>query len=135
MKRFLSVLLLTVLLSVVVFAETADVDLDLTRLSGTLLTDRLAGIRADPETYAGKTLRVCGQYYAMESGESIQHSLIVCDECHCTEVGITMTGGPEAEILWPENNTRIEITATVEAWINSAGILSARLVVSSILPR
>ena len=135
MKRFLSVLLLTIFCSAAVFAETAEVDLDLTGLSGTFLTDRLTEIRSDPETYAGKTLRVRGQYYATESGGSTQHSLIVCDECHCTEVGITMVAGAETEMVWPENNTRIEITAAVESYVNSAGILTARLVVSSLLPQ
>ena len=135
MKRFLSVLLLMILFCSAVFSEAAEVDLDLTALSGTLLTDRLAEIRADPETYAGKTLRVRGQYYAMVSGGNVQHSLIVCDECHCTEVGITMVAGAETEMVWPENNTRIEITAAVESYVNSAGILTARLVVSSLLPQ
>ena len=135
MKQFLSVLLLMILFCSAVFSEAAEVDLDLTALSGTLLTDRLAEIRADPETYAGKTLRVRGQYYAMVSGGNVQHSLIVCDECHCTEVGITMVAGAETEMVWPENNTRIEITAAVESYVNSAGILTARLVVSSLLPQ
>ena len=135
MKQFLSVLLLMILFCAAVFSEAAEVDLDLTALSGTLLTDRLAEIRADPETYAGKTLRVRGQYYAMVSGGDVQHSLIVCDECHCTEVGITMVAGAETEMVWPENNTRIEITAAVESYVNSAGILTARLVVSSLLPQ
>ena len=135
MKRFLSVLLLMILFCFTVFSEAAEVDLDLTTLSGTLLTDQLAEIRADPETYAGKTLRVRGQYYAMVSGGDVQHSLIVCDECHCTEVGITMVAGAETEMVWPENNARIEITAVVESYENSAGIFSARLVVSSLLPQ
>ncbi len=135
MRRFLSVLLLMVLFCPAVFSETAEADLDLTALSGTLLTDRLAEIRADPKTYAGKTLRVRGQYYAMAAGEDVQHSLIVCDECHCTEVGITIVAGAETEMIWPENNTRIEIIATVESYENSAGVLSSRLVVSLLLPQ
>ena len=135
MRRFLSVLLLMVLFCPAVFSETAEADLDLTALSGTLLTDRLAEIRADPKTYAGKTLRVRGQYYAMAAGEDVQHSLIVCDECHCAEVGITIVAGAETEMIWPENNTRIEIIATVESYENSAGVLSSRLVVSLLLPQ
>ena len=136
MKRFFSLLILLILCcGTAAFAETAETDFDLTALSGTLLTDKLAEIRANPEVYAGKTLRVYGQYYAVESGESLQHSLIVCDECHCTEVGITMVGGEDAEIVWPENNTRIEINAAIESYENSFDVLSSRLVVLSLLPR
>ena len=47
MKRFLSILFLGLLLCTAAYAESAEV-LDLTALSGNMLTDRLSEIRANP---------------------------------------------------------------------------------------
>ena len=136
MKQLLTVLLLVCCLTAV-FAETAskpEPDLDLTDLSGSLLMDRLSEIRSDPETYAGYTGRVRGQYYGQDSEDEVRRSLIVCDTCHCAEIGIALAAAEGTEISWPENNQTVEITATVEVYETSAGELSARLAVISMIP-
>lgn len=113
-------------------AETPEVDLDLSPLSGNILLNRLEEIRDDPESYAGRTIRVRGKYFAMLSGDSVRHTLIVCDSCLCAEIGIGMTAAAGYEIAWPEDNQSVDILATVEIFETDAGRKTARLAVSSL---
>lgn len=132
MKRFLSILFLGLLLCTAAYAESEEV-LDLTALSGNMLTDRLSEIRSNPEEYAGRTLRIRGKYYGYDTEEGMYRSLIVCDSCNCSEVGITLTEAEGAELSWPEINQSIEIAGTVELYDTSFGTKSARLAVESVV--
>ena len=131
-------LFLCLLLSAAVLAESAPelpdgsapvVDLDLTALSGTPLLDRLSEIRANPADWQGQTLRVRGKYYGHSDDSGLRHSLIVCDTCQLAEIGITMLPAEDADIIFPENNVVVEITARVEPFETAYGTVISRLVV------
>ena len=116
-----------------IFGETvapAEVDLDFSPFSGTVLLNRLTEVQADPDAYAGLVIRVRGQYYAaMDADGNLRRSLIVCDSCQCAEIGIQLSCDEESGIIWPEINSSIEIIGVVEPYITSAETLSARLAV------
>ena len=113
------------------FSEAAapgEPDLDLTALSGTVLLNRLAEIQEDPDTYAGLLIRVRGQYYAAADPDgNLRRSLIVCDSCQCSEIGIQLSTDPESEFSWPEINSSVEILGEAEPYVTPAGIPSVRL--------
>ena len=129
-KRCILFLMLVMLVWSAAGAEAPEVDLDLSPLSGNILLNRLEEIRDNPESYAGQTIRVRGKYFALLSGDSVRHTLIVCDSCQCTEIGIGLVSAAGYEIAWPENNRSVEITATVEIFETDAGRKTARLAVS-----
>ena len=134
-RRILIVLLLLSLLPIAaVCSEQADlppVDLDLTGTGGNLLIDQLSEIQFDPASWAGKILRVRGQYYLDQSEDSPRHMLIVSDcATYCSEVGLLMVPAEGAGLLWPEASQEIEVVARVESYQTSWGDRSCLSVLS-----
>ena len=134
LKRFLVTLLVASLFCGTAFAEIPEVDLDLTVFSGNLLTDSIAAIREDPEAYAGRTVRIRGQYYAASAGTEVQRSLIiVCSTSSCVEVGLRLAPAEGADLTWPQINSEIELTGILETYETAFGTLGIRVAVHSLL--
>ena len=134
-RCFLVILSAAVLLCGSSFADIPEVDLDLTMLSGNLLTDSIAAIREDPEAYAGRAVRIRGQYYASSAGAEVQRSLIVvCSTSSCVEVGLRLAPAEGTVLTWPEVNSEMEITGTLEIYDTAFGTLGIRVAVHSLLP-
>ncbi len=138
MKRLFLILLAGIMLFSAAAAETADttetaeVELDLTELTGSLLIARLSEIKADPWPMEGRSLRVIGQYYEDET----RRALIVhnCGLSACEEVGLTLIAPEDAEFEWPEVNSQVIVTATLEPFDTEWGTPSARLILLSLSP-
>ena len=136
-KPFLSILLTAIFISIcaVAFAESPEADLDLAVLSGNLLTDRITEIRDDPAAYAGKTVRIRGQYYASSADAEVQRSLIVvCTTSSCVEVGLRLAPAEDTELAWPDINREIEVLGTLETYETAFGTLGIQVAVHTLLP-
>lgn len=106
MKKIgLAMLVLLLLISAVGCGGTAgDVDLDLSSLSSTVAYAQALQMTETPQDYAGKTVRLSGQYM----GTGSAHSILVFDGTCCTAaIGFTFAGST------PKPGTRITITGTV----------------------
>ena len=115
--------------------DAEGTDLDLTNLIGDPLLKRLTDMCAEPEIWDGQTLRVRGQYFALPSGEDVRRTLIVCDSCQCSEIGILLVAEEGAEDIWPENLQNVETAGTLEKYETSVGTASLRLRVFELIQR
>ena len=136
MKRLAALILLTLLFLSSSCAEDQSVDYDLTFLSGNILMNQVAIIRADPGTYSGKTIRVRGQYYAFAAENEIQRSLILteCAGNTCREIGLKLVPAEETSLIWPDNLEDIEITARIGETASTSGETYSLFHVFSVRP-
>ena len=71
-------------------ADAADVDLDLTQLSSTMVYSEVYNIMTSPEDYVGQTIRMEGQclsaYY--EPTKTTYYSIVIQDATACCAQGI-----------------------------------------------
>ena len=70
--------------------EAAAPDLDLTILSSTLVFSELQNITANPDNYAGQSIRMRGQCqtYYNELAGSVYHAVTVADTTSCCAQGL-----------------------------------------------
>ena len=123
MKRLCVCVFLAFVLCCSSFADSLTADLDLTLLDGNLLISKASEIRSNPQTYAGKVIRLRGQYYA-DSQAPDAYRVLILSECSgntCVEVGLKLVPSEGIDISWPENNKIIEVTALIESAVSSSG--------------
>lgn len=140
MKRFAALILLALFFCTSSCAEDLDVDYDLTLLSGNILMNAASEIQSSPALYAGKTIRLQGQFYVSVSEDQTRQSIILseCSGNTCREIGMKLVPAEGFDPVWPENNAFIEITASIQEAESAYGtkipvlhVLSVRAVSSS----
>lgn len=98
---------------------TEVVDVDLTKLSTTMVYSELANMMNDPSSYEGKTVKMQGQFMLTENTETGQqyYNVTVMDATACCQQGI--------EFIWtghtypddyPAVNSTIEVTGVFETY-------------------
>ena len=94
--------------------EQVMIDLDLSRMSGTIVYSQVYNLLYDPSPWLGKTIRMAGYYNYFDDQEHgvVYHACIVPDATQCCAQGIEFIWA--GEHAWPEEYPQIgqEITVT-----------------------
>lgn len=98
--------------------ETAGedgIDVDLSKLSGTMAYAEVYNMMVYPEEYIGKTIRIRGPYYAsyLEDTDTYYHYVIITDATACCESGIEVIWDNNEHVYpdeYPDNLTEVEAT-------------------------
>ena len=98
----------------------SDVDLDLTKMSSTMVYAEVLTIMLAPEDYLGKTIRMDGvfSYYSDPRTERNYYSCIIQDATACCAQGIEFVwaGDHVYPDDYPSVDTEIEVTGTFTAY-------------------
>ena len=100
--------------------ELLTVELDLSKLSGTVVYSQVYNIMCDPTPYIGKIIRIAGYYSAYEdkNKEVVYHACIIPDATACCAQGIEFTRAGEHR--WPDDypadGTDIVVTGRLETY-------------------
>lgn len=91
------------------------IDVDLSKLSGTMAYAEVYHMMVYPEEYIGKTIRIRGPYYAsyLEDTDMFYHYVIITDATACCESGIEVIWDNNEHVYpdeYPENMTEVEAT-------------------------
>ena len=101
-------------------AAPLAVDLDLSRLSGTVVYSQIYNMMYEPETYIGKVIKVSGYYSAYENTERgvVYHACVIPDATACCAQGIEFIWGGEHQWPddYPEEGTSIVVTGRLETY-------------------
>lgn len=125
-KKSISVLLLLCLICMLAIGcggkqitSTDGVDVDLTRLSGTMVYAEVNNMMTSAEKYMDKTIRISGPYYAsyLDETDEYYHYVIIEDATACCKQGIEFIWNGEHEYPgdYPEENARIEVTGVFQS--------------------
>ncbi len=101
-------------------AKNYKVDLDLSKLSGTVVFSQVYNMMADPEPYLGMVIRMAGYYSSYEDTEkdAVYHACIIPDASACCSQGIEFVW--KGEHAWPDEypaeGTDIVVTGRLETY-------------------
>ncbi len=94
------------------------VNLDLSKLSGTVVYSQVYNMMYEPEAYLGKVIRMAGYYSAYEDTERgvVYHACVIPDATACCAQGIEFIWGGEHQWPddYPEEGTDIIVTGRLE---------------------
>ena len=102
-------------------AQSADgIDVDLTKLSSTMVYSEVYNMMCTPDEYIGKTVKMKGQFAYYEDPEtSAQYfACIIADATACCSQGLefTLTGEHKYPDDYPELGSEITVTGTFETY-------------------
>ena len=107
-------------------AETADtgeepfIDLDLSRMSGTIVYAQVYNLLSDPAPWLGKTIRMTGYYSFYDDQERgiVYHACVIPDATACCSAGIEFVrdGDYAWPVDYPEAGTDIMVTGRLEMY-------------------
>lgn len=96
------------------FAHAAAVDIDLTKMSSTMIYSTVFNIVTTPKNFVGKTMRMRGEYttYPISASETI-HACLVRDAAGCCSQGIEfrLTDGK-----YPAGAGEITVVGTIDSF-------------------
>ena len=96
------------------------VDLDLSKLSGTVVYSQVYNMMYEPEAYIGKVIRMSGYYSAFEDTERgvVYHACVIPDATACCAQGIEFIWGGEHQWPddYPEEGTDMIVTGRLETY-------------------
>lgn len=116
--------------------EPLTVDLDLSKLSGTVVYSQIYNMMYEPEPFIGKVIRMAGYYSAYEDLERnvVYHACVIPDATACCAQGIEFIWA--GEHAWPEEypmeGTDIIVTGRMETY-EEDGYMYLHLVDSEVL--
>lgn len=99
----------------------ADADVDLTKMSSTMIYGEVFQMMSNPDDYIGKTIKIRGQYnatYYEPTGKYYSYVLI-SDAMACCSQGIEFVWDNDSHVYpaeYPANGTEIEITGIFESY-------------------
>lgn len=101
--------------------SSADVDVDLTVLSSTMVYAEVYNMMSNPEEYVGKTIKIKGQYYSeyLDDTQKYYHYVIISDATACCQSGIEFIWDDNSHVYpdeYPENETEIEISGVFNSY-------------------
>lgn len=92
MRKFLATLILCALVMGTNFARAAAVDIDLTKMSSTMVYSTVFNMVNNPTKFVGKTMRMRGEYtkyhISIDDPTQIIHACIVRDAAGCCSQGL-----------------------------------------------
>jgi len=89
MRKFFATLILCALIMCTSLARAATVDIDLTKMSATMVYSTVFNMVNNPTNFVGKTMRMRGEYttYPISASETI-HACLVRDAAGCCSQGL-----------------------------------------------
>ena len=103
-----------------------SIDVDLTKLSGTMVYSEVYNMTTAPDNYIGKTVRMNGQFAIYqatdENGNPVPNQIyfacLIADAAACCSQGIefTLTGEHSYPDDYPELGSEITVTGTFEVY-------------------
>lgn len=118
-------------------AQSADgIDVDLTKLSSTMVYSEVYNMMVSPDNYTGKTVKMKGQfaYYEDPETKAQYFACIIADATACCSQGLEfiLTGDHTYPKDYPELGSEITVTGTFEVYTESGfqycGLVNATLV-------
>lgn len=102
-------------------AAPSEVDLDLTLMGSDMVFATIYQMMNDPASYAGKTVRLRGTYYAApaENSDKYYHCVIIQDAAACCAQGMEFIwedGSHKYPEEYPEEGAEIEVTGVFETY-------------------
>ncbi len=100
--------------------EPLVVDLDLSRLSGTVVYSQVYNMMVDPDSYLGKVIKMAGYYSLYDDTEHgvVYHACVIPDATACCAQGIEFVWA--GEHAWPneypEEGTDIIVTGRLATY-------------------
>ena len=100
----------------------APIDVDLTKLSSTMVYSEVYNMMVTPEDYVGRTVKMNGQFAIYQSvdengevvSDQIYYACVIADATACCQQGIEFV--PEGDLVYPDDFPEVgdEITVTGE---------------------
>ena len=101
-------------------ADGPFIDLDLSKMSGTIVYAQILNLLYEPEAYLGKTIRMAGwyNYFNDEANGVVYHACIVPDATACCAQGIEFVwyGEHPWPDAYPEIGTNLTVTGRLETY-------------------
>ena len=100
-------------------APKGDVDVDLTKMSSTMVYAEVLNMMIDPEDYLGKTIRMDGvfSYYSDPRTERSYYTCIIQDATACCAQGIEFEwAGEHEDDDYPPVDCEIEVTGVFTSY-------------------
>lgn len=98
-----------------------DVDVDLTKLSNTMVYSEVYNMMYTPENYIGKTVKMSGMFVAYTNQDESQYypAVIIADATACCSQGLefVLEGNPSYPEGYPEMETEITVVGTFETYV------------------
>lgn len=90
------------------------VDVDLTKLSSTMVYSEVYNMMIYPDQYVGKTVKMQGQYneYYDEETDKTYYACVIADATACCQQGLEFEIADEFDTLGIINNDDIEVVGT-----------------------
>ncbi len=90
------------------------VDVDLTKLSSTMVYSEVYNMMIYPDKYVGKTVKMQGQYneYYDEETDKTYYACVIADATACCQQGLEFVLTDEFDALGIINNDNIEVVGT-----------------------
>ncbi|MBR2734505.1 MAG: hypothetical protein IKD80_09755 [Selenomonadaceae bacterium] len=121
MRKIFAAVIVFALMTCSSFARAAAVDIDLTKMSSTMIYSTVFNIVTTPKNFVGKTMRMRGEYttYPISASETIHACLVRDGECAqvsirgCCSQGIEfrLTGGK-----YPAGAGEITVVGTIDSF-------------------
>lgn len=98
-----------------------NVDVDLTKLSSTMVYSEVYNMMYTPENYIGKTVKMSGMFAAYTNQDQSQFypAVIIADATACCSQGLefVLEGNPSYPEGYPEMETDITVIGTFETYL------------------
>lgn len=98
-----------------------NVDVDLTKLSSTMVYSEVYNMMYTPENYIGKNVKLSGMFvaYTNQDGSRYYPAVIIADATACCSQGLefVLEGNPSYPEGYPEIETDITVIGTFETYL------------------
>jgi hypothetical protein len=112
-------------------ADHAKIDVDLTKLSSTMVYSEVYNMVATPKDYIGKTVKMNGSFSVFQDETTKQYyfACLIADAAECCSQGLefVLTGNPTYPDDYPQQGSDITVTGTFDTYEEN-GNLYCRLI-------
>ena len=106
--------------------QIGDIDVDLTKLSSTMVYSEVYNMMYTPKDYIGKTVKMSGMFVAYTNQDQSQFypAVIIADATACCSQGLefVLEGNPAYPEGYPEMETEITVVGTFETYEEDGNI-------------
>ena len=98
--------------------KTEGVDVDLTKMSSTMVYSEVLNMQQHPDEYTDKIVRMKGPFNVTELGDNRYYACVIKDAAACCSTGIEFVWAGEHSYPedYPEVNTEITVTGTFNVY-------------------
>jgi len=101
-----------------VSAKNANIDVDLTALSSTMVYAEVSNIMSKPNNYLEKTIKLNGLFYSSyyDENDTMYYFVVITDAASCCPQGIEFIWNRKYPEDFPEELSRIEVTGVFKSY-------------------